>query len=220
MAQIWSTDGKGKSYLILKYICIAWRAVVIWVIYDLLGFETEDILHAYCLGVFIDIRIGLSNREGEKSMLDPRVLSVEPRAKTIRQEHPRISRFSLFHASPSFLVPCLHSSLELPLSWPLTNTKNNHTLPVPWETIKNVLGVTYVTLFTQCLASMPWNTGRMHWWQKIATALLWAARWANMLGSNGTPTDALKSQPWKLLHQDFNQPLILFGPVSLTKAGG
>lgn len=128
MAQIWSTDRKGKSYLILKYICIAWRAVVIWVMYDLLGFETEDILHAYCLGVFIDIRIGLFNGEGEKSMLDPRVLSVEPRAKTIRQEHPRIPGFLLFYAFSLFLGPLSPLLLRTaPLMASYYHKKQSHT---------------------------------------------------------------------------------------------
>lgn len=49
MAQIWSTDGKGKSYLILKYICIAWIGIAIWVIYDLRDYEREDILHILLL---------------------------------------------------------------------------------------------------------------------------------------------------------------------------
>lgn len=49
MAQSQSTDGKGKTYLILEYICIAWIVVVIWVTYDLLGYESEVISHTLLL---------------------------------------------------------------------------------------------------------------------------------------------------------------------------
>lgn len=65
LGDIWhrfrATDGKGKSYLILKYICIAWIIVAIWIMYDLLVMRGKIFYTFYCSMVFINIGISLSN---------------------------------------------------------------------------------------------------------------------------------------------------------------
>lgn len=52
---------KQKLNLILKYVCIAWIVVVIWVTYHRLVMRGKLFHTLYCSGVFNTIRISFSN---------------------------------------------------------------------------------------------------------------------------------------------------------------
>lgn len=138
LGDIWhrfrATDRKGKSYLILKYICIAWIIVMIWIMYDLLVMRGKIFYTFYCSAVFINIRISLSNWEGGKKK-QFRACQAPEFCKESQRQRPlgkSVSRdLEFLFPSRSFLSPFstsfynfyLHGLLLLPNQTKQTTTK-------------------------------------------------------------------------------------------------
>ena len=107
---------KRKLNLILKYVCIAWIVVVIWVTDHRLVMRGKLFHTLYCSGVFNNIRISFSNWEGDKKQFRSckalEFCQWGQKQRLLGWNISTISGFFISYPSP-FLVPFLTYFLNL-----------------------------------------------------------------------------------------------------------
>lgn len=151
--------------------------------------------------MFINIRISLSNWEGDKKQF--RFFKTlefcqqeDQRQKSSGKRVPRISGFSISSPFPLYwfsFIPLLFRISTCRDPYSPQHTKQSHILPVPLVIINNTLGNYLCYNFYRSQGFLPPDEGMKHGWWRTVVISVGVNRWADILGSNRTFTNPLES---------------------------